>query len=112
MNYFMQGSIENCEPVPILMEEDSTVVARQDGDLKIPFEDANVTLLNDFLIPELGWNRISVGVIADRGIFGFFDCSKGTVILEEEPLLIGTGERDSANCLYRTPYSIDCNDQI
>jgi hypothetical protein len=69
----------------------------------IPFENANIRLTDVYLVPDLGFNLVSVGRLADKGIQAIF--SRDFVILQvaESGFVIGESLRDINNGLYRLP---------
>ena len=86
----------------IALADKSTVVANQVGEVLLSFENANLRLTDVLLVPEMGYNLVSCGRLADKGIESRFSIESVSLVLVEKEFLIGSGCRQERNgiCMY------------
>ena len=99
---FVPGSLISCAPRVIALADKSTVVANQVGEVLLSFENANLRLTDVLLVPEMGYNLVSCGRLADKGIESRFSIESVSLVLVEKEFLIGSGCRQERNgiCMY------------
>lgn len=100
---FIPGSLKACEPRTIMLADETSVVTKQCGDVLMPFEFANVRLTEVLHVPSLGFNLVSVGRLADKGISSHFRRHDVQLTFETKSFLLGAGHRDPATGLYMLP---------
>ena len=100
---FVPGSLTSCAPRVIALADKSTVVANQVGEVLLSFENANLRLTDVLLVPEMGYNLVSCGRLADKGIESRFSSESVSLILVEKEFLIGSGCRQERNGMYVLP---------
>lgn len=99
---FVPSSLHDVDGRKILLADNTTVTATQRGDVILPFTNANLRLTDALYVPDLEYNLVSVGRMADRGIESFFRV--GDVCLtHEDGFVIGCGQRDKRSGLYTLP---------
>jgi hypothetical protein len=69
---FVPGSLLVCESRSISLADKSEVRATHVGEVVLPFENAKIRLTDVYLVPDLGFNLVSVGRLADKGITATF----------------------------------------
>jgi hypothetical protein len=100
---FVPGSLSICEPRSIALADKSEVCATHVGEVVLPFENANIRLTGVYFVPDLGFNLVSVGRLADKGITATFNKSCVTLQVAESGFDIGSGTRDDNTGLYSLP---------
>jgi hypothetical protein len=86
---FVPGTLQVCDPRPILLAATSEIRANMSGDviMEFPNEDGslivNLRITGCLYVKDLGYNLISVGKLADKGITSIFRAE--TVELKIEP---------------------------
>jgi hypothetical protein len=69
----------------------------------LPSENANISLTGVFFVPDLGFNLVSVGRLADKGITSTFKKAFANLQVAESGFDIGSGIRDDIAGLYKLP---------
>ena len=87
----------------LVLADKSTVVANQVGEVLLSIENANLRLTDVLLVPEMGYNLVSCGRLADKGIESRFSSESASLILVEKKFLIGSGCRQERNGMYVFP---------
>lgn len=100
---FAPGTLKSCSPRTIILADESTVVASEIGEVIIPFEIANLRLKDVLLVPDIGYNLVSCGRLADKGIQSCFSSVYVTFVLSENNFQIGSGTRETKSCIYILP---------
>ena len=100
---FVPGSLTECDTRTILLADKTSVTSSRSGDVIIPFENANVRLKGALYIPDLGYNLVSTGRLADNGIESNFRRRDVQLFLEEENFYVGCGKRDTESGMYTLP---------
>jgi hypothetical protein len=97
---FVPGTLRVCDPRPILLADTSEVRANMSGDviLEFPKEDGSPTAIlritGCLYVEDLGYNLISVGKLADKGITSIFRAETVELKIEPKSLILGRGIRD------------------
>lgn len=100
-------TIRKCETTMVVLADKTTVSSNKCGDVVLPFENANIRLKNTFLVPNLGYNLVSTGRLADNGIESHFRRNDVRLLIEKDGFLIGTGKRDTDTSLYMLPEPVN-----
>jgi GAG-pre-integrase domain len=100
---FVPGSLSVCESRSIALAGKSEDRATHVGEVVLPFENANIRLTCVYLVPDLGFNLVSVGRLADKGITATFNKGFVTLQVVESGFDIGSGTRDENTGLYMLP---------
>ena len=103
---FVPGSLEPCETRTVMLADKRSVNSNQCGDVIIPFQNANIRLKGALLVPNLGYNLVSTGRLADNGIESHFRRRDVQLSLEESRFVVGCGERDEETGMYMLPEPI------
>ena len=101
-SYFVPGSLVPCQREVMLADKNS-VTATHMGDVILPFENANIRLKHVLYIPNLGYNLVSTGRLADNGIESKFGRCDVRLTLESNNFYVGLGSRDTESGLYMMP---------
>ena len=107
LDAFVPESIRPTEPNTIFLADGSVTSGTHEGDVIIPFDNVKLRLIGCIYAPDLGYNLISVGCMADKGIKTSF--TKEIVTLElldsasNSTIHIGEGVRDPITRLYKAP---------
>jgi hypothetical protein len=89
-----------CDPRAILLADTSEIRANMSGDviLEFPNEDGslivNLRITGCLYVKDLGYNLISVGKLADKGITSIFRAETVELKIEPKNLIFGKGIRD------------------
>ena len=100
---FVPGSITECEPRTVLLADKSSIIASKQGEVILPFQNANIRLKCVLFIPGLGYNLVSVGRLADNGITSLFESRHVQLKYKPSGMIIGQGVRDDTTKLYALP---------
>lgn len=96
---FVPGSLVTTAPRSIALADKRKMVADMSGDVVIPFKGVRLTLTNCLYAPDLGYNLVSVGRLADKGISSVFD--KTSVCLSLTSVMhVGVGTREDCGLYY------------
>jgi hypothetical protein len=97
---FMPGSLAVCESRTISLADKSEVHATHSGEVVLPFENANIRLTGVYFVPDLGFNLVSVGRLADKGITTSLNKLCVTLHVAQSGFNIGNGTRDDSTPVY------------
>ena len=100
---FVPGSLKPCESKTVLLADETPVTSNLTGEVIIPFENANIRLKDVLYIPDLGYNLVSTGRMADKGIWSLFRSTDVVLILASENMYIGAGARNPEHGMYTLP---------
>ena len=100
---FVPGSIAHCAPKRVLLADKSSVTASKRGEVMLSFEHINIRLGSVLLVPDLGYNLVSVGRLADNGIESLFRKDDVQLRLENSNVALACGVRDRKTGLYSLP---------
>eukprot|EP00171_Calliarthron_tuberculosum_P002470 IDg2470t1 len=93
---FVAGSLVECD-------SDSEVHSTHIGEVMLPLEHADLRVTSVYMVPDLGFNLVSVGRMADNGIASAFSATHVTLTQASTGYEIGRGKRDSDTGLYMLP---------
>lgn len=65
---FVPGSLQKCGARTVMLANKTSVESEYYGNVILPFENANVRLQRALYVPNLGYNLVSSGILADNGI--------------------------------------------
>ena len=99
---FVPGTLVATSPRKIALADKRAMVADMQGDVVICFDRVRLTISNCLFAPDLGYNLVSVGRLADKGIRSTFDAD-GVKLSKVSGLHIGQGVRESDSGLYYLP---------
>ena len=105
-SYFVPGTLRSCNPTTIILADKRTIHANEMGDVIIPFEKANLRLKNALYVPDLGYNLVSSGQMADKGIESRFSNASVLLVLLENDFQFGSGTREGKCGMYVLPNPI------
>ena len=88
---FVQGSFTPCEARTVMLADKTSVTSTHTGEVVLPFEHANIRLQNVLYIPNLGYNLVSTGKLADNGIQSLFRRFDVRLSLQTNSFFIGLG---------------------
>ena len=100
---FVPGSLESCDERTIFLADKTCVKSNYCGDVLLPFQNANVRLKRALYIPNLGYNLVSTGRLADNGIESHFRRDDVQLVLQQDEFVIGHGYRDTETGMYMLP---------
>jgi hypothetical protein len=107
---FVPGALHVCDPRPILLADTYEISANMSGDviLEFPKEDGSPTVIlritSCWYVEDLGYNLISVGKLANKGITSIFRAETGELKIEPKNLILGIRIRDrKGSSLYVLP---------
>ncbi len=83
------------------------------GTLVIPIGKKNEIKEEVLYVPGVNSNLLSVGVLTDKGMGVFFNSQK-VFLLDSQPNIVGTGNKDLVNGLYKLskPYELLCGSAV
>lgn len=102
-NVFVAGTLESCDERIVMLADKTSVVAKECGDVILPFENANIRLKRALYIPNLGYNLVSTGMFADKGIESHFGREDVRFVLTKDKIFIGKGIRHLGTGMYVLP---------
>ena len=70
------------------------------GEVVLPFEHADIRLQNVLYIPNLSYNLVSTGKLADNGIQSLFRRFDVRLSLQTNSFFVGIGSRDKKSGMY------------
>lgn len=100
---FVTGSIVECEPRTVLLADKSSIITSKHGEVLLPFDNVNIRLTHVLYIPGLGYNLVSVGRLADKGIESLFRSKDVELRHQSSGMIVGYGIRDGDTSLYALP---------
>ena len=100
---FVPNTLKPCSSREIALADESVVKSTYVGQVVIPFRDANLRITEAYLVPDLGFNLVSVGKLADAGIRTTFEKECVRLLCNDSDQRIGTGIRDKSTGLYMLP---------
>ena len=100
---FVPESIVECETRTVMLADNTSVKASFCGDVILPFDHANIRLKRALCIPNLGYNLVSTGRLADNGIESLFRRHEVRLMLEADQSFIGAGQRNMHSGMYMLP---------
>lgn len=103
---FVPGTLAPAAPRSIVLADQRTIVANMAGDVVIPFKGVNLRITECLLAPDLGYNLVSVGRLADKGIRSTFDVNRMSLSMDSGTF-VGTGVRESKSGLYYLPAPVE-----
>ena len=103
---FVPGSLTHCDARTVLLADKISVTSKRSGDVIIPFENSNVRLNGVLLIPDLGYNLVSTGRLADNGIESNLRRHDVQLFLEDNKFYVGCGKRDVNYGMYTLPHAL------
>ena len=103
---FIPGSLVKTSPRSIALADKRNVLVEMMGDVMIPFGNVRLTITNCLFAPDLGYNLVSVGRLADKYIRSVFDADNVSLSMMSG-LHVGYGTREVASGLYYLPAPID-----
>ncbi|MBW5416393.1 GAG-pre-integrase domain-containing protein, partial [Pseudomonas sp. MAG002Y] len=109
---FVQGSLTPCKPRHVMLADKTSVTSTHMGEVVLPFEHANIRLQNVLYIPNLGYNLVSTGKLADNGIQSLFRRFDVRLSLQTTNFFIGLGSRDKTSGMYMLPEPVSQNTQM
>ena len=99
---FIPGSLVPTAPRSIALADKRKMVASLAGDVMIPFEGVRLRITNSLFAPDLGYNLVSVGRLADKGIRSTFDANAVRLTMNTG-MHVGLGVREDGSGLYYLP---------
>ena len=101
---FVPGSLRPCGERTVLLADKTPVTSEWSGEVVIPFENANIRLMDVLYFPDLGYNLVSTGRLADKDIESTFRKHDVQLVLNAgERFYIGAGTRDLESKMYLLP---------
>lgn len=97
---FIPGSLKEAETTIFHLADKSTVTSSNQGKVLLTFSNANIRLTIDFIIPQLGYNLVSVACLADHGIDSLFKQNIVELKVASTGFDIGTGMRNIESGLH------------
>ena len=105
LDAFVPGSLRQARPHTITLANGAVASGTHEGDVIIPFDHVNLRLTSCIYAPDMGYNLISVGCMADKGIRTTFTRDRAILELFDEAtnstIHIGDGVRDPITRLYK-----------
>ena len=100
---FVPESIVECETRTVMLADNTSIKASFCGDVILPFDHADIRLKRALYIPNLGYNLVSTGRLADNGIESHFRRHDVRLMLELDRSFIGAGQRNLDSGMYMLP---------
>ena len=100
---FVPESMVQCEVRTVILADNTLVQTNLCGDVILPFEHVNIRLKRALYIPNLGYNLVSIGRLADNGIESHFRRHDVRLMLEADKYFIGAGQRNLDSGMYILP---------
>lgn len=101
---FVPGSIKQCAEGCVTLADESSVNASSCGDVMLHFEEFIIQLQQVLFIPSMGYNFVSTGRLADKGVESLFRRKYILLMLESDGTIVGSGDRDLESKMYVLPF--------
>lgn len=101
----MPGSLAPCERRTVTLAGKTTVTTNICGEIILPFEKVNIRLQKALYIPQMGYNLVSTGCLADNCIESYFGRTEVRLIMAGDGSSVGSGLRDGRSGMYKLPDS-------
>ena len=109
---FVQGSLTPCEARTVMLPDKTSVKSTHMGEVALLFERANIHLQNVLYVPNLSYNLVSTGKLADNGILSLLRRFDVRLSLQTNSFFNGLGSSDKTSGMYMLPEPISQSTQM
>lgn len=100
---FIPGTPQSCGTRTVVLADQRNMVCKRSGNVLLPFEDVNLRLSDVPFVPQLGYNLVSTGILAEKTISSYFCSDNVRLVPGPRDLIIGVANRDNVSSLYLLP---------